>query len=381
MATAIEWTSETVGLWVGCNNPPDKLGKCQEFCYAQGQTRRFEGMHYADRDHLEFGPARARAGLTFVPADHLGVSIGKGPRWTGRVWAFPSAFVAPLTWREPRLVFPNSQSDFFHEAMVSDDLGRRVIAAAFGLMAVTEQHRWQVLTKRPGPHGARAFFKWLHRVAAGRDPVLDVCIVELISLLRRADAPARVFEKVGRYAERRRVDRHRAWPLPNVLIGTSVEAAAATPRVSRLRGVEAAHRFLSLEPLLEDLGELDLSGIDWVIDGGASGPKAMPMHPAWARSIRDQCKAAGVPYFHKQNGEYSETDGDDWTFAVCPIRGAQSRSKVESSLAESSRGRDKALANLRSAGCVFVRKVGKKAAGRELDGVIHDEMPEVLRVR
>jgi hypothetical protein len=91
----------------------------------------------------------------------------------------------------------------------------------------------------------------------------------------------------------------------NVWIGTSVGVKKTKDRIDVLRSLPAAVRFLSIEPLLEDLGELDLTGIDWVIVGGESGGSARPMHPIWVRSIRDQCVAAGVKFFFKQWGEWA----------------------------------------------------------------------------
>jgi protein gp37 len=90
--------------------------------------------------------------------------------------------------------------------------------------------------------------------------------------------------------------------LPNVWEGTSIESRDVLDRLEHLRRTPAAVRFLSLEPLLEDIGELNLSGIGWVIVGGESGPGARPMHPGWALSIRDQCQSQGVPFFMKQMG-------------------------------------------------------------------------------
>jgi protein gp37 len=93
------------------------------------------------------------------------------------------------------------------------------------------------------------------------------------------------------------------FPFENVWLGVSVEDRKyGLPRIEHLRRVPAAVRFLSIEPLLEDLGEIDLTGIGWVIVGGESGPGARPFDLAWARSIRDQCRAAGVPFFLKQVG-------------------------------------------------------------------------------
>jgi protein gp37 len=94
-------------------------------------------------------------------------------------------------------------------------------------------------------------------------------------------------------------------PLPNIWLGVSVEDRKHKDRIDKLRATPAAMRFLSIEPLLEDIGELDLREIDWVIVGGESGPEARPMVPGWVRSIRDQCQASKVPFFFKQWGEYT----------------------------------------------------------------------------
>jgi protein gp37 len=156
----------------------------------------------------------------------------------------------PLSWRRPRLVFVNSMSDLFHRRVPVD-----FIAQAFDVMAKAERHTFQILTKRPG---------------------------RMASVLRRL----------------------RPIPLPNVWLGTSVENQRwADVRIPQLLSTPAAVRFLSCEPLL---GPLDLlatiNRLDWVIVGGESGPHARVMAPAWARSIRDQCLAAGVAHFFKQWG-------------------------------------------------------------------------------
>jgi protein gp37 len=128
-------------------------------------------------------------------------------------------------------------------------------------------------------------------------------------------------------------------PLPNVWLGVSVENRANLARIDLLRNTPAAVRFLSLEPLLEDLGTFDLTGIDWVICGGESGPDARPMHPNLARSIRDQCVAEKVPFFFKQWGEWGP-------------------------FGQASTGHENALV-----------KVGKKKAGALLDGVEWRQFP------
>jgi len=132
------------------------------------------------------------------------------------------------------------------------------------------------------------------------------------------------------------------WPWPNVWLGTTIEDRERLANLEHLRRVPAVVRFLSIEPLLEELGELDLTGIHLVIVGGESGQDARPMHPAWVRSIRDQCAAQGVAFFFKQWGEWLPCDRDSGDRIID--------------------GQP-------------VRRIGKKAAGRLLDGVAHDAMP------
>lgn len=160
----------------------------------------------------------------------------------------------PYTWRTPRTVFVNSMSDLFH-AKVPIEFIRDV----FNVIRDTPQHTYQVLTKRS------------HRVAR---------------LAARLD-----------------------WP-NNLWMGVSVESVDAVDRIDDLRTVPAATRFLSCEPLLTALPELNLAGIDWVIAGGESGPNARPMDPAWVEDIRDQCAVAGVAFFFKQwGGRTPKTNG------------------------------------------------------------------------
>jgi protein gp37 len=152
----------------------------------------------------------------------------------------------PLTWRKRQTVFVNSMSDLFHEE-VPDAFIRRV----FDVMGRASWHTFQILTKR----------------------------VERM-------------EGLGRNLE---------WP-DNVWAGVSVETRKYLDRIDYLRRVPARVRFVSFEPLLERLGEIDFTGIDWVIVGGESGPGARPMEQAWVVEIREQCLAASVPFFFKQWG-------------------------------------------------------------------------------
>jgi protein gp37 len=168
----------------------------------------------------------------------------------------------PLHWRKPKRIFVNSMSDLFQ-----DEVPLSFIQAVFAVMRKASQHQFQVLTKR----GER--------------------LLELNKKLKWA---------------------------PNIWMGVSVESKKYTFRIDLLRATEAHVKFLSLEPLLGPLQNLELSGIDWVIVGGESGPKARPMDPVWVREIRDQCRAAEVAFFFKQWGGTRkswtgrELDGRTW---------------------------------------------------------------------
>jgi len=169
----------------------------------------------------------------------------------------------PLHWKKPRRIFVNSMSDLF-QSKVSLDFIRKV----FSVMNQAHQHQYQILTKRS-------------------DRLLEL---------------------------NKNLDWHR-----NIWMGVSVESQKYAFRIDHLRQTHAHIKFLSLEPLLGPLNGLDLSGIDWVIVGGESGPKARPVNPDWVRDIRDQCLEAGVAFFFKQWGgkRKSKTgrklDGRTWS--------------------------------------------------------------------
>jgi protein gp37 len=158
----------------------------------------------------------------------------------------PQVIDAPLTWKTPQVVFVNSMSDLFHKDVPID-----FVLRVFNVMRQAHWHQFQILTKRSGR------------------------LLQADSQLTWAD---------------------------NVWMGVSVESSKYTNRIDDLRRTGAAIKFLSLEPLLGPLPGLDLAGIDWVIVGGESGPRARPMDERWVLDIRDQCVAAGVPFFFKQWG-------------------------------------------------------------------------------
>ena len=196
---------------------------------------------------------------------------------------------APLRWRKPRMIFVCSMSDLFHEKVPFE-----FIDEMCATMAICEHHTFQILTKRS------------ERMA---DYARRVVNSEPHDRVNQA-----VFDPVnavhGGFME---------WPLPNVWLGVTVENQDNVSRINDLRQCPAAIRFLSLEPLLTSLDELDLTGISLCIVGCESGPGARPMELDWVRSIRDQCQEAGVAFFFKQtmvNGKLvklPELDGRQWT--------------------------------------------------------------------
>ena len=163
----------------------------------------------------------------------------------------PEKLAEPLRWRTPKMIFVNSMSDLFHDGVPED-----YIVAVAKVMVAAKWHTYQVLTKR-------------------------------------SERLRELLNSKLEFASRQ----------PHIWWGVSVEDRKhGLPRVDDLRKADAEIRFLSVEPLLEDLGGLDLEGIHWVIVGGESGPGARPMKKEWVLSVRDQCRHAGVPFFFKQWG-------------------------------------------------------------------------------
>ena len=300
--TSIEWTDSTWNPIIGCS----RVSEGCRHCYAEGIAARFVNTS---------GPY---SGLTRIVNGH--------PQWTGKI-SETKQLLDPLRWRKPRRIFVNSMSDLFHEN-VTDEMRDRI----FAVMALCPQHTFQVLTKRP-----ERMQKYLTGAPWGQ---IEVAAQEISE----------------RYCELIDVD---SVPLPNVWLGVSVEnQPTADERIPLLLQTPAAKRFISAEPLLGPVmlprkvflprlihGDFPIGhnlsvkgervalfnphgalavraqggqmlgikpgefedcgvGIDWVIVGGESGPGARPMHPDWARSLRDQCQAAGVPFFFKQWGEW-----------------------------------------------------------------------------
>lgn len=321
--SGIEWTSATWNPVTGCAKVSQGCKNC-----------------YAERDWARLQHLPAYSGRAFTD-----------------VATHPDRLDQPLRWQRPRRIFVNSMSDLFHA-----DVPFEFIDRVFAVAALCPQHTFQILTKRP--ERMREYLRGLTvlRIAAaayfvGRPSVFD------------------------------------GTDFPNVHLGVSVEdQATADARIPILLNTPASVRWISAEPLL---GRVDLceplgmwwnqtmecfeangacgfnrnprnhadTAIDWVVAGGESGPKARPTHPDWVRSLRDQCRAAGVPFFFKQWGEWAPTgvhpqlsNADSGVIGLLPD-GAQA-------------------AGPRYVGATGMRRAGKKAAGRMLDGETWDQHPE-----
>ncbi len=357
----IEWTDATWNPITGCS----RVSEGCRHCYAERFAHRFSG------------PGQRYEGVTVLANGH--------PQWTGAIRFDEKKLLEPLRWKTPRHIFVNSMSDLFHEN-VTDEQRDRI----FAVMALCPQHIFQVLTKRP----------------AGMLPyLLTACgrIADRVIAMRRErgdNSPIVPLANVSPGAA--------WWPLANVWLGVSVEdQATADERIPLLLQTPAAVRFISAEPLLgpitfrprcDSLADkihamahgyaskpMELLGVDWVICGGESGPGARPMHPDWARGLRDQCAAAGVPFFFKQWGEWVPTNqataeqrslkvhahgllSVDGSFSEC--RGADRQDPEFGLYTRDLDGNDYAAA---------VYRVGKHKAGALLDGVEWRQMPEVRR--
>lgn len=330
--TSIEWTGATWNIVTGCSVVSPGCTNC----YAM----RLAGTRL--RNHF------SREGLT-TPSK-------AGPVWNGQTRVNWEWIDQPLSWARARDIFVCAHGDLFHESVAWED-----IATIYGVMIAAHHlrgHRFQVLTKR----SSRA------RMLLNDEMFWDVANSHAGSLVMDRVDP------LDRHKDDARAtldDYAPDSPPPGIWLGVSVEdRTRLLQRTGDLRQSPAALRFLSCEPLIGDLGDVLLDGIDWVICGGESGPGARPMHPDWARSLRDQCAAAGVSFFFKQWGAWTsiyDRDRDDPDWRRCPKTGDWDR-KRWLNLAGGQGFHGEHLH--------MMQNVGKKAAGRTLDGVIHNAMPE-----
>ncbi|MEO0437326.1 MAG: phage Gp37/Gp68 family protein [Pseudomonadota bacterium] len=187
-------------------------------------------------------------------AKYKGLTLKSGRRiaWKGNIREDAKALETPYRWRKPRKVFVNSMSDLFHE-----DVNEAFIDKVWQVMSETPRHQYQVLTKRPA-------------------------------------------------AMREFVEGRREKPLPNVWLGTSVEDDRVVDRIEELRRTPAVIRFISFEPLIGPVGEIDLSDIHWSIVGGESGHRARLIRESWIDEIYEQCQRDGSTFFFKQWGAWGK---------------------------------------------------------------------------
>jgi len=333
----IEWTDATWNPVTGCTLVSEGCRNC--YAARLAATR------------LKHHPSRK--GLARLAAD------GEA-KFTGEVRLNGDWLDQPLGWKRPRRIFVCAHGDLFHEA-VPDEW----IDAVFAVMALAPRHTFQLLTKRPGRMRAYLAAPWIDGDVAGT--------------LARYAAQYRVWIGLPHIDEAAAGRRAPGWPLANVWLGVSVEdQRAAGERIAVLLDTPAAIRFVSAEPLL---GPVDLSRyltqgtrhLDWVICGGESGPGARPMHPDWARSLRDQCAAAGVPFFFKQWGAWAPAPAR----ADLPGRPQMVRARdcFVTPTGWSHRLGPDLSSPLEGLNSAPMRRRSQRAAGRVLDGVVHDGFP------
>ncbi len=343
-STKIEWSDYVWNPLAGCA----RVSPGCDHCYAAVMARRLGFMAEAD---LAAGrdPGQKRKYIGITNKNNAGRIM-----FNGRVNLDDSAIDEPLRWKKPRRVFVNSMSDLFHKD-VPDDF----ILNVFRVMERTPQHTYQVLTKRP----------------------------------------ERMAEWVG---QRYRNNPH-IGPASNIWLGTSVEnQEQADARIPHLLATPAHVRFLSCEPLLgpvnlrsipiDERTRADvvagayiytgaISGskhtsaarIQWVIVGGESGPGARPMHPDWAHWLRNQCSTEGVSFFFKQWGEWAPISYDQHITDYAAAANGTARWHTEVLLTQEGYVLPSDAAAFR--GRHIMRRVGKHAAGRLLDGREWNEFP------
>lgn len=354
--TKIEWATETWNPIVGCS----KVSPGCQNCYALRMAVRL-----ANNPKL---PKEVREAYASV----IHKVNGKW-EWNGRTALIESALEKALLWRKPRMIFVCSMGDLFHEAVPFEWIDK-----VFTIMTLKYQHTFLLLTKRPDR--MQKYF------SAGKENLVqiweDVCYDLGIAYEDDPDAPACFI--CNRTLSDIKAD-HFGWPLTNVWLGVTAEnQEQANKRIPILLQIPAAKRFVSVEPMLGSIdfydipygnqfhnvltGVLDISTsqsgiigdkLDWVICGGESGPGARPMHPDWVRSIRDQCKESGVPFMFKQWGDLLPN---------CQLGTEHTGIKLLNHKTTFQSPHNPLKMNT-------YYRIGKKKAGRLLDGVKHNEFP------
>jgi len=385
--TKIEWADATISPLYGCS----KVSPACEHCYAE---------RLAARMSRNPGVSKLYVG-----------TVDESGHWTGKLNLHPTRMEQALRWKKPRRIFVASQSDLFHED-VPDNFIDTVFAymLASHLLENCARHTFLLLTKRAA--------RMRDYLSASPSALLERWANAGEGLIFLDDENDYFSEVVYSHASwDGRIQRHKSWafadrlfPLPNVHLGVTVEnQEQADARIPHLLGAPAALRFVSVEPMLEpmdlsmwlqeflhedeveeenpdqslppmlgcpDMHDPWMRGLDHVICGGESGPHARPMHPDWVRSLRDQCAAAGVPFMFKQWGEWCPRSNH-------PIQGKLSASDIDpkcsrwdcTRLTESG-GCGWTCEDMDDGNDVYMQRVGRTKAGRLLDGVEHNALPE-----
>lgn len=358
--TGIEWTDKTWNPVAGC----DRVSPGCDNCYALTMAKRLKAMGSPGYDND--GDPRT-----------------SGPGF--KVTLHPNRLTDPLRWRKPRRVFVDSMGDLFHT-----DVPDEFIARVFAVMALTSRHTYQLLTKR------HARMRTLLSSADFREALAEHTtdlIASTPSSLRRRLQIGPVAAFGGAWTVTSSPDTGNLWsppwPLPNVHLGVSVEDQHwADIRIPALLDTPAAVRWISAEPLL---GPVDLQPwlspfttdhpLDWIVCGGESGKGARPMHPQWARGLRDQCATAGVPFLFKQWGAWRHcAEAADLALEQA-MRAAGTYQQWERyPTYDVALDGTADLDRIPELGVSApMQLVGKKVAGRELDGRTHDDYPAVAR--
>ncbi len=309
--TNIQWTEQTWNPIIGCS----KVSAGCKNCYAIPMSHRLAHIPTTSEKYAGITEKNANGTINF----------------TGVTKIDEKALLAPLKRKKPTMYFVNSMSDMFHENVPFEWIDK-----IMAVIALCPQHTFQVLTKRADR--MKEYFDGYLKRNGFANSLRDILLKNNYSEIQIIELVLKIDDFLNKK------------PLPNLWLGVSVEnQEQADKRIPYLLETPAKVRFLSCEPLLEQVYLPSLPKIDWVIVGGESGGKGTrPMHPDWVRNIRNQCEATGTKFFFKQWG--------DWL----PVRseGIYHHERIDF-----------------TDGTAMIN-VGKHKAGRLLDGIAYNEMPE-----
>jgi len=325
----IEWTDKTWNPVIGCS----KISEGCENCYAEKMAFRLTNMLKNTKNHISNEINTSCIAYS---------SIIENGKWNGKTALRKDKLQEPSKWKKPCKIFVCDMGDLFHESVPFQWIDK-----IFTVCACNPHHIFQLLTKRP--ERALKYFNWKEPDWANEG--------------MREDDGVKIPFKDWK------------WPLDNVWIGVTVENQEQSEiRIPLLSKIPVRIKYISCEPLLGpiDLSEIIYEGqkiyplkfINWVIAGGESGPGSRPMHPDWVRSLQDQCEATNIPFFFKQWGEYRPFE-----------KMSKPNFYIDSATNKINFIVDgKWLDYPLITNCMFL-KIGKKKAGRLLDGIIYNEFP------